>query len=146
MNDVVIKTFEEFYTLLNVGWNRAAEYNSAYVAEHEAIHNMVKSQLHGLLGGRKDGPFNFEAFTAVEDGWSTSRVISTYFTTTSFLRNDLVYELQKIVTDFPVDYLLHMSAEDFEPHIGAFELIVAKDFTWALFFEDSGELTKIHKL
>ena len=130
MSDITIQSFDKFYSMINAGWNPAEDYTSDYEAEHEIIHIMMKARLHELLGGKKDGDFNYEAFSAHEDGWTTSRVVGAYFNNNSFLRRDLIVELQKIVYDFPKDYLLHISAEDFEPDISDFELIITKTFTW----------------
>jgi hypothetical protein len=145
MSDVLLKTFDEFYALLNAGWNCAEAYTPDYEAEHESVHVMMKRRLHGLLGGTKNGNFSFEAFGAFEDCWTVSRVVGAYLKTEAFLVPDFVRKLQQIVDDFPSDYLLHISAEDFDPDICDFELAITKSFTWALIYGDSSELSKIHE-
>ena len=143
MSDVLLKSFDDFYTLLNAGWNRTDAYTPEYEAEHEAVHALMKRRLHSLLGGTKNGNFSFEAFGAFEDCWTVSRVVGAYLKTDAFLRPDFVRQLQQIVLEFPIDYLLHISAENFDPDICDFELAITKTFTWALLYGDSGDLSKI---
>lgn len=143
MREVLLKSFDEFYALLTIGWNCADAYTPDYEAEHEAVHVMMKRRLHDLLGGTKNGNFSFEAFGAFEDCWTVSRVVGAYLKTDAFLRQDFVHQLQEIVQEFPSDYLLHISAEDFDPAICDFELAITKTFTWVLLYGDPGELSKI---
>ncbi len=143
MRDVILKSFDDFYALLNAGWNRAEAYTPDYEAEHQVVHVMMKSRLHHLLGGTQNGNFSFEAFGAFEDCWTVSRVVGAYLKTDAFLRPDFVHQLKQIVQEFPFDYLLHISVEDFDPDICDFELTITKTFTWALLYGDPGELSKI---
>ena len=102
---------QDFYALLEQPYNPADEFNSEFVAEHYQPHKQMKRALFALGGGTSSGPFSYSAFSAMEDGWTTSRVVAAGLGSESFVRPDLFCQLYAIVTGFGRDYAMQIETD-----------------------------------
>ena len=85
----------------------------------------MKDALFALGGGQCWGPHSYEAFSASEDRWSSSRYLAASISSPLFIRPDLFQRLHDIVTSFEHDYVMHIIS-DFD-EIPEFELLISKN-------------------
>ncbi|MGJ8654693.1 MAG: hypothetical protein ACSHX8_15640 [Opitutaceae bacterium] len=129
---IEIITSEEKEKILRTPYNPAVEYNDDYESEHQKIHDLIKEKLFEFVGG--NGWLGWvERFSMNDDMWTESRFVSVCLAEEECFQPGLIKTLQKIVSELPVDYILHVWHET--ESFGEFELLFTNESIRGYFVE-----------